>query len=330
MAEQNPQDRSALASFYGATKRADLAEKEYKLIIDKHPDDITSRRALALLYFLNNRVADAEKVVDVILKSHPEDGRTLLLRGLLRTRQGHAEEAVGDLQGATRAEPRWPVAHYYLAVAEVQRGELKVAEAELQNALELQPDFTDARALLASMRRTAETCSGHWPISTKLWPASHGVQLPMSCRSILLAAQGNGVNAEKSLLPAFFSTSIHSRPPGRPPIALWRGSSSTSRSTNKHEHFLINPTAPNLEAPETLLLLGLTYLAEKRPDVGLKEVQSRLASYPDWAEGHEVIGELLVSAGRGAEAEAPLQKAISLNQNLARAYVALGTAQASQ
>ena len=84
------------------------------------------------------------------------------------------------------------------------------------------------------------------------------------------------MNAEKSLLPLLDE---YPQPAAR--ATTYRALAWIKFHQQQYQQartFLDKSYSAEPKAPETLLLLGLTYLAEKRPDVGLKEVQSNSRS----------------------------------------------------
>jgi tetratricopeptide (TPR) repeat protein len=55
-------------------------------------------------------------------------------------------------------------------------------------------------------------------------------------------------------------------------------------------------------------------------------MQARLRTEPQWADGYDATGQLMMAAGRPSEAEEFLQKAVTLNPKLTSATLALGQA----
>lgn len=325
MGEKEPWNRSALARFYTATNRSDLAEKEYLQIVAKHPDDVVNQRALAMHYFAANQLPAAEQAIQTILKVHPDDPQTLLLAGQLRLKQGRLEDAVSEFQHAARTQPRWALAHYYVATGEVRRGQLRMAEAELQSALELDPNLTSARALLASIELNDGELKRALADVNKVVAAKPNDIRPYIMRSVLLAQQGDASEAEKALLPL-----LNDFPATMTQATTYRALAWVKLDQKRYEEarkFLTRAWEAEPNSRETLYLIGLSYLAERNPDQARAVVESKLRNSPQWAEGYEVGGELMVSAGRPADAEQLLEKALAINPKLRPARLALAEAQ---
>ena len=147
MGEDNPIHRSALANFYAQTGHSERAEQQYQQVIARHPDDVSAMRALAGLYLRTGRAADAERSIETALKRQPSDPQCLLIRGQLRLEQGRNDEGIQDLQRVVQADAKSAIPHYYLATGYLRQGNLPLAEAELQTALQASP------GLLAAMNR---------------------------------------------------------------------------------------------------------------------------------------------------------------------------------
>jgi len=145
---------------------------------------------------------------------------------------------------------------------------------------------------------------------------------PYIIHSILLAQNGDTADAEKDLLPL-----LNDFPGAGAQAATYRALAWVKFDQTKFEEarkFLARAAEVEPNSRETLYLLGLSYLAEKHPDKALAVVQAKLRTNPQWADGYDVGGELMIMAGRRAEAEDLLQKAVQINPQLRSAWVALG------
>jgi arylsulfatase A-like enzyme/Flp pilus assembly protein TadD len=112
------QSVDALAQTYARMGRRDEAAAQFKRVLDASPNDAAAWNNLGSVYLSANRLADA---------------RTALLR-------------------ATTIDPAQAGAHNGLGVVYARGGEISRAVAEWKKALELRPDFADARANLERVR----------------------------------------------------------------------------------------------------------------------------------------------------------------------------------
>src|SRR5271165_840777 len=326
--QADPQQRAALAHFYVATNKLDLAEKEYTQIEAKYPDDFVNRTALASLYLATDRYPEAEKLIDSILTAQRDNSEALVLRGQLRIQQLRFDEAIADLQHATRAQPRLVSAHYHLATAQLGKGDMKAAEAELRSALELQADFTPARTLLAGVELDMGELKESLADLDRVVAAKPAVVNPYIMRSMVLAEHGDAPRAEKDLLPLLDEF--------RDPAArasTYRALAWVMVNQKKYEEarvFLQHASEAQANSRETLYLLGLTYIAEKKTDAAFSMLQARPKQNPRWAEGYEVAGDLMAVAGRYAQSETFFRQAVAINPQLAAAWQGLGDVLARQ
>jgi tetratricopeptide (TPR) repeat protein len=326
--ESDPRQRAALAGFYVSTQKFDLAEKELLSIVNKHPDDVGAHDALASLYMSTNRAPEADKIAASVLKSTPDNADALVLHGRFLIEQTRIDEAILDLQHATRADPQSIQAHYYLAIAQLQHKQATLAQAELESALELQSDFSPARILLAGIKLDAGEMKAGMSDLDRAIAAKPAILGPYITRSILRAQQGEASHAEKDLLPL-----LDQFPQATDRALTYRALAWAMFNRKKYDaarRFLQQSTQAQPDSPETFYLSGLTYIAENRPGAALSLIQSNLRNTPNWAEGYAVGGELAAIAGHKSEAETYFKKAVSLNPKLMPAWQALGLVLSAQ
>ena len=322
LGESNPQYRGVLAGFYASVGKPDKAVQKYLQITTKYPDDLFNKHQLTTLYMGLGRTADAEKLVESILKDHPSDAQSLLVRGELQVQQDRIEEGLKDLQRASQTEPRWALAHYYVAIAQLKRGELKLAEPELRSTLELDPNFVAARVLLAEVELKGGKVENALAELDKAISRKRSMITPYIMRSLALAQQGEFAEAEKGLLP-----SLQDFPQTPERAVTYRALSWIKFHQKKYvearkyaeQACMLQPTSP-----ESLYLLGMTYLGEKQIDAGLRDIKARVDRTPQWAEGQAVLGRLYGAAGRLQDAEQYLKKSIEIDPKVSVAWLMLG------
>jgi Flp pilus assembly protein TadD len=85
------------------------------------------------------------------------DGTLLDTSGWVRVKRGEFRDALTVLEHAAALNPKSPVIHYHLAVAELQTGHQDNARVNLQTALAGSADFPGAdraRAMLAGLKNS--------------------------------------------------------------------------------------------------------------------------------------------------------------------------------
>jgi len=98
------------------------------------------------------RTADAKKSYDELVKTLPGDARALVARGQFRqTALGDFDGAVADYSKAIELDGKYPAAYNFLAWAEAERGHDPEAQAALKRYVDLAPNEGNAYDSLAHM-----------------------------------------------------------------------------------------------------------------------------------------------------------------------------------
>jgi tetratricopeptide (TPR) repeat protein len=111
-------------------------------------------KRLAALYLSHRSYEKAFEVLEQILQRRPADRSALLQMGFLGAEAGMDPDRAESALMAFLALPptsgrgagtNYPLAHYRLALIYEKRGEFDKARAELATAVQLNPEFTQAR-----------------------------------------------------------------------------------------------------------------------------------------------------------------------------------------
>jgi tetratricopeptide (TPR) repeat protein len=105
-----------------------------------------TERAWSLLEY--GRPNEARRVLDGVLARHPSESWALFLFGVCLLRTGdlaHAESVFSEVLGQSPADH---TTAYYLGLARDRQGRTAEAHEMYQRALDLEPDFKEARARL--------------------------------------------------------------------------------------------------------------------------------------------------------------------------------------
>lgn len=127
------------------------ARKAYKEMIEMDPKNAL---VWANLGAVEQQAGDAKKAMECFEKSvehNPALSQSWVALGLLRLEAGDTYLAMSAFSRAIHEDPEDPRAHNYLAIAAKNLGWADAAEAELQKALELKPDYGIAHFNLALM-----------------------------------------------------------------------------------------------------------------------------------------------------------------------------------
>src|SRR5262249_15342638 len=91
------------------------------------------------------------KTLQALLKKNPSDLEGQFLLGRVHLAKRETNEAIQDFQKVLKLESRHAPAHYQLALAQLQAGNVQQAKAELKEATSIAPNFDDAVLLLAEL-----------------------------------------------------------------------------------------------------------------------------------------------------------------------------------
>jgi tetratricopeptide (TPR) repeat protein len=155
IALEDPQRREAtreLADLLFEQRRFDEATPLYKSLWETHPDDRRVGQRFTEVLVRTNQLDEARAVLSKVVEDHGQDTSTLVLDALLAKARGNTEAAMASLDRAVEIDPRRPIIYF-------QRAELQMADktrepqamGDLNKALQLDPDFTAARWMLASL-----------------------------------------------------------------------------------------------------------------------------------------------------------------------------------
>ena len=125
-----------------------------------HPEAAKPVIQLAGYYWRSNEVQKALALITEANGSHPGNPEILSLLGQLQFAAGQKENAVATYRNLAAVAPKDPAAHYQLAMAQGQVGDLSGAGQSLDTAIKLKPDYLAAQVALAELQirggKTAE------------------------------------------------------------------------------------------------------------------------------------------------------------------------------
>lgn len=124
-----------------AAEREDVREARERLdrALELNPGGAGYRGELATLETFADRLAEADTAFDRALAEHPADYVALTGLGVLRLKQGRAEEGLETLLKAGLLEPRYARSAMYTGIAYYQLGRPDRAVETLRKAAELDP-----------------------------------------------------------------------------------------------------------------------------------------------------------------------------------------------
>ena len=344
-------DQALVAS--GGTKEALSTTLSW---IKAHPDD--GDDLLPLVVEMARETGEwslIESMLDGLITANPDNARARGLRGEARLRQGHAKEALEDLELARAASPRDPMVRLHIAAAYQAENRLADATQIAESLASEYPDNTFVRLLLAeTLARRGETAAARDEYSSALRGLAGDDADDVARRDevrLRIAALDLGakkMDDAKAVLAAL------EKPDATPSLAV-RARAALLAGDAKEAKRLARLLATNepgdgaLIDGEVELSLGRTSKANERFEAAVakagpqargdvaailrrngrdadaeRQLRAWVAAAPEDAEGRLALGAWLDRAGRAAEGETELREAMRLDPRSAEAFNYLG------
>ena len=311
--------RLKLADFYLSFQKPEEGKRILAEIIEKAPGFLTAWRRLAEVALAERKYDECLKALDVVFKKSPSDLDGLLLRGRVHLAKGEATAAIEDFQKVVKLEPRSAQARFQLAQAHLQTGNLQQAKVELKEATTVDPNFVEATLLLAELNiQTAAFQPAIQELEKLL------AKQPKTIRAYQLLGTAYLAKIEPAKATEAYREIVALAPKDpRGPYLVGIGlGAQGKRGEAKKEFEASLALAPDFLEP--LANLAWLALGEKAPDAALERVKRQIARVPDSGSLQDLLGRIYALRGEVALAEAAFLKALELEPNLVRTYLAIG------
>jgi len=270
------------------------------------------------LYLITGRYDEAAKLNDGILRQGPKDLAAHIARGRILLGQSKRDEAIAELRKQATEAPDSPQAHYYLALAHWQNGNTAQAKSELQEALRVAPTMILALNSLAELNLSL----GDLTVAQEYVQRSVQQNQANPTSRLLLGsvlAQGAQWRAAEEQFRIAQRLS-----PGDPAPHVNMGVTyARQRQWPKAEEELETALRLAPRSTEALAqLAGLSLARNDRPKA-VARVQQYLATYPEDALGHLILGGTHFSGKEYDAAQSEFERAIELNPSLTQAHLQL-------
>ncbi|APW62557.1 tetratricopeptide repeat protein [Paludisphaera borealis] len=143
----------ALGAVFESLGRTGEAQAAYFRSLENDPLLGEASRRIAALQIARNEADQALARLDQTIELAPGDAEALLLRGRAHLALRHITPAIVDLRAAAVRLPNRPDVHFNLALALEAASQPGDALKSAEQALQLAPDYADARDLSQRLRR---------------------------------------------------------------------------------------------------------------------------------------------------------------------------------
>ena len=308
---QNYNARLALADFYLSRRRGAQAVKILQEIAAEDPTGpkgVMAKNRLAALRLTQGHTEEADRLVAEVLKGNPKDMDALRLQGQIALLKKDGLKAVANFQILTQDNPNNPEAWLLLARAHKLQGEIEQAKETAAKALELKPDFLEARGFLYGLFLAAKDYDGAiQAIKGYLKFDDKDVDNLIALGNVYVLT-GDYAQAQNT-----FQRVVNlepQKPQGYFRLGLLKGEQKQPDQALKYFEQALARDADFLPA---LQQEAAIYLEKKQLDKAVEAVRQHLGKSPNNSQIQQMLGELLLAQKHPEAAAAVLEQAIAIN-----------------
>ena len=308
-------ERLKYAAFMSAVGDTEETRRISTEMTKQAPDYLPGWTLLAELALKDKKYDQAQSLLENVFSRDPEyiDGRRLESQVLLA--KGDTKKAVEILERLDQNYPNSPLIKYELARAYLGNNNMNQAKVVLDQAISLNPNYTDAILLLADINLR----SGHgdaviepMTILLKRNPEFKPAAL------LLAAAYGSLDRFDDAAVVVSEEAKLAPRDP-QAQMALGLTLRQAKRNDEARQAFeKAAELAPDSLWPvEQLVELDLL---DKHFDAARQRIRRQFEKTPDTAAAHFFEGKILATEEKWDSAEKELQKTLQLDPNFSNAY----------
>jgi tetratricopeptide (TPR) repeat protein len=332
-----------LADLYLKHQAADRAVQLLQQVIAKDKTDVgglNARTSLARISFARGDRTLAEKLLAVVLERDPSNREALFVRAGISFDLGRYQSSVSDLRSILRDDPKNRQAMQLLGEALLRQGHLDLAIDTLSQLVDIDPVNSAARVRLAqmyhlsgdskralTMLETVTSGDPNYPVGwestariatdTKDWTAANyaiskldAIEGQKMTATYLAGEVARGNNKYEDAIKQF-ATVVNANPDT--PLAEHALTSMviSYRALGRIESAAHYIETLKTENPIELTVLGECYLELKRPDDADKAFDRAIALKGGRPEPYLDRARLLLTEGKGQEAEELLKAGVA-------------------
>lgn len=311
--------RIKYVDFQLKTGKTAEAKKALDEITRQAPDYLPATIFQMQLALAERRYDDCAALVKKILSRDPTNYDALSVNGNIYLAKGEGDNARKEFERLnTIYSGKIPSVHQHLALAYLMNNDMAKAMASLNQAVTLNPDFPEAALLLAELNIRKGVPAVAIPLLakvTKQHPQMVGAHLLLATAYL---GQGNNDEAIAVYRKMMTLFPTDPQPPMLKGVVLMQGGK--FKEARRAFENSVDISADYLPAVEQLVTLDLI---EKDSNGALVRVQKQIQQKPTAAEPWLLLARTQMAQGKKAEAEASLQKCLSLDPGLRPAYFLL-------
>lgn len=309
----NNEAKFALANFYLTKRKLGRGERMLQEIIDQNPSSpagIKAKGRLAVLRLSQGQQEEAEKLVQEVLKDNPKDMTALKLQGLIALTEKDGLKAVSNFRILTQDQPKNHENWLLLARAHQINNEEQLAKEAAKKALDLKPDYKQARTFLYGMYLQNKEYDDLIKLIKDYLRADEKDVNNWSFLGDVYVVKGDDKEAR-----AAFQKMIELEPDNPKGYVKMALLSRKNNQTQEAARYLETALQKNPGYFPALRLLIALYQEAEQPDKALAAARTAVESSPRNPELHQILGEVLLAQKQPEAAAAALEEALTLKPN---------------
>jgi tetratricopeptide (TPR) repeat protein len=304
----------AVGDFYLLLGDGDSAMKEYREGIDKDPKQkVNYQKRVVEVLMRQGKRSEAADANALILKDNPNDNDAKGVAATLLLDKGQVNEALGELQQVVTRSPNNAVAHFNLGNAYRLKQQREQARQEYMKAIEIRPDYLDARLALADLQVTYGEYDAGIKTVDEILALDRSNPRAALVKSAAYTGQGKYADARAILDP------LSKALPNSPDVQLQIGQLNLRERKYKEAEAAYR-RCYELYPAAMAGLRGVveTLMAQNKPDEALQVLQSEAARSPNRVDIRFESGMVAGRTGKFDVALAEFQKVLDGMDKAAR------------
>jgi tetratricopeptide (TPR) repeat protein len=309
-----------IGDFYFQRKETNRALVEYQKALSISPKNknLEIQKRMQDLYLSTGQIQQAASLDQELMKDAPTDIFVRINHGRLLLAQGNAPNAITYLQKVVVDAADSEQAHYYLAMAYWQNGDLGQARSALIDVLRVKAELPIALEALGRLSLAQGNAADAQVYAQELIAKQRAVPGDYVLLAEALARQGQFRSAEEQILIA------KQLAPNDPIICL--NLAQIYRLEKKWPETQKEFEAALQLDPHNTTVLGqyADYLITRNQSAeALVRVQAYVTTNPNDADGHVILGVVYDQSKNYSSAQAEFERAVQLNPNHPQASILL-------
>jgi len=316
--------RFGLAELYSTMQRQGQAVQVLEEIVKLDPNGPKGAQAkneLARLQLAQDRIETAEKLVNEILKEFPKDMQATETRGIIALKKKDGLTAVNSFRLLSQDRPRDPQVWLLLARGHLLHKEARQAKETAKKALEIKPDFLEARKFLYGIFLQDKDYDGAIATIQGYLRGNDKDLFNLVALGEVYVLKGDSAQARSA-----FQKIIDLEPKNPQGYFHLARLALQTRKTAEALKYADQALQANPDFLPALQLEVSIYQDQQQPAQALAAVRQTLARSPKNPQLHQLLGDLLLAQKQPQAAVAPLEEALNLNPRLVSALQLLALA----